>query len=236
MTARSIAVAALVAMGLLAPASATAAASHGLVVRMSDERTVTYWTNPLTNALIHSAPNASSRPVGRLHAFTEDGFPEVYVILAREWSWFQIAFPGRPNGRVGWVRNTDLEVPELNVDHLVIDRSRLRATLYRRGHAIFTAPVGIGTPSDPTPGGTFWVREKFAVASDAAYGPYAFGTSAYSNTLTDWPGGGVVGIHGTDQPRLVPGRPSHGCIRLRNADIARLYRLMPIGTPITVTG
>ena len=32
---------------------------------------------------------------------------------------------------------------------------------------------------------------------------------------------------------LIPGRPSHGCIRVRNADMARLYRLTPIGTPIT---
>ena len=52
--------------------------------------------------------------------------------------------------------------------------------------------------------------------------------------LTDWPAGGFVGIHGTDRPELIPGRVSHGCIRLRNADILRLGRLMPVGTPITV--
>ncbi len=66
------------------------------------------------------------------------------------------------------------------------------------------------------------------------YGPVAFGTSARSTTLTDWPGGGFVGIHGTNQPGLLPGRVSHGCIRLRNADVVRLARLMPVGTPITI--
>ena len=40
--------------------------------------------------------------------------------------------------------------------------------------------------------------------------------------LTDWPGGGVVGIHGTNQPELIPGRPSHGCIRVPNPHIAAL--------------
>ena len=65
------------------------------------------------------------------------------------------------------------------------------------------------------------------------YGAYALGTSAYAK-VSDWPGGGVVGIHGTDQPQLIPGRPSHGCVRVRNADMAPLYKLTPIGTPITI--
>jgi lipoprotein-anchoring transpeptidase ErfK/SrfK len=44
----------------------------------------------------------------------------------------------------------------------------------------------------------------------------------------------VVGIHGTDEPQLVPGRPSHGCMRLHNADITRLWHLISVGTPIDV--
>jgi lipoprotein-anchoring transpeptidase ErfK/SrfK len=66
------------------------------------------------------------------------------------------------------------------------------------------------------------------------YGVYAFGTSAYSPTLTDWPGGGIVGIHGTNQPALIPGRISHGCVRVRNRDITRLRRMMPLGTPVLI--
>ena len=72
-----------------------------------------------------------------------------------------------------------------------------------------------------------------ALRGGTIYGPLAFGTSAYS-VLSDWPGGGVIGIHGTDQPGLLPGRPSHGCVRVRNADIRRLARLMPVGTPLTI--
>ena len=78
------------------------------------------------------------------------------------------------------------------------------------------------------------MREKLTDFGDPFYGPVAFGTSARSPILTDWPGGGVVGIHGTDLPELIPGRVSHGCIRLRNADVRRLGRLMPLGTPITI--
>ena len=66
------------------------------------------------------------------------------------------------------------------------------------------------------------------------YGPIAFGTSARSAVLTDWPGGGFVGVHGTNEPQLIPGRVSHGCIRLRNPDILHLARLLPVGTPVTI--
>jgi lipoprotein-anchoring transpeptidase ErfK/SrfK len=52
--------------------------------------------------------------------------------------------------------------------------------------------------------------------------------------LTDWPGGGFIGIHGTNAPGLIPGRVSHGCIRMRNEDITRLNSLMSVGTPVSV--
>ena len=52
---------------------------------------------------------------------------------------------------------------------------------------------GVGKRSTPTPAGRFWIRERFAVPGRTLYGPYAFGTSAYSR-LSDWPRGGVVGL------------------------------------------
>ncbi len=117
---------------------------------------------------------------------------------------------------------------------LIVDRQALRATLYRHGRPIWSAPVGIGKPGTPTPAGRFWIREKFRTqAPGSLYGPVAFGTSDYS-VLSDWPGGGVVGIHGTNEPSLLPGRPSHGCIRLRNCRRRRLWRLAPVGTPLLI--
>ena len=86
-----------------------------------------------------------------------------------------------------------------------------------------------GRPSTPTPAGRFWIREKFRFKNTPVYGTHALGTAAYAPTLSDWPNGGVVGLHGTNQPGLIPGRPSHGCIRIKNADIARLWRLTPVG-------
>ena len=101
---------------------------------------------------------------------------------------------------------------------------------------MFSAPVGVGQPQSPTPTGEFYVRDVVTRYRSPMYGPIAFGTSARSAVLTDWPAGGFIGIHGTDQPGLIPGAVSHGCVRMRNADILRLAKLMPVGTPIIIVG
>jgi lipoprotein-anchoring transpeptidase ErfK/SrfK len=117
---------------------------------------------------------------------------------------------------------------------LVIDRRRLRGTLRRAGRVVWSSPIGVGKAGTPTPGGRFWIRERLrAPFGGGLYGPWAFGTSAYSS-LSEWPGGGVVGIHGTNQPELIPGRPSHGCIRVPNLAIRRLAGLAPLGTPVLI--
>ena len=146
----------------------------------------------------------------------------------------EVRVPRRPNGAVGWVPRDALGPFNVNRFQLVVNRHTLRATLFKRGRKVWSARVGIGAPGTRTPGGRFWVREKFRFKNTPVYGTHAIGTSAYAPTLTDWPNGGVVGLHGTDQPELIPGRPSHGCIRLRNADIARLWRLLPLGTPLWI--
>ena len=112
--------------------------------------------------------------------------------------------------------------------------SACRARPDKQRKPIFSAPVGVGTSAWPTPAGHFIVRSELTRYASAFYGPIAFGTNARSAVLTDWPAGGFVGIHGTDDPQLLPGRVSHGCIRMRNADIRRLAKLMPVGTALTI--
>jgi len=42
-------------------------------------------------------------------------------------------------------------------------------------------------------------------------------------------------IHGTNQEALIGSPASHGCVRMRNADIVRLFDLIGVGTPLEVT-
>ena len=205
--------------------------------RLSDEERLTRVARTFVEAPIRRAPRPGARPIGRLRFRTEDGPLEVYLLLrsrvdARKRTWIELRVPGRPNGRTGWVLEQHLSEPEIIRTQLRLDRKRLRATLLRSGRRIWQAPIGIGKASTPTPAGRFWIRERLR-SLGGAYGPWAFGTSAYSK-LSDWPRGGVVGIHGTDQPGLIPGRPSHGCVRVRNDKILQLARLMPIGTPVLI--
>jgi hypothetical protein len=240
------ALAAIVSIAAAAPApaatppgelpSSAAAPGH---VRLSNETTYTRWASSVAHAKAYAQPSADARRVGRLRLLTEDGFPEVYILLAARRddqgvSWVRLRLPQRPNNVTGWVRRDALGPFHVVHTRLVVSRRTLRVTLYVRGKRRFRARVGVGAPGTPTPAGSYWIREKFHVSGNPLYGARAMGTAAYSTVLTEWPGGGVIGMHGTGEPGLIPGRPSHGCIRLKNPDIERLYALTPIGTPILI--
>ena len=229
----------LVPLALAAPARAQPQPQLAGSVRLSDEETFTTWAHPEHGAPIRGLPTRTSRRIARVRYLTEDGFPEVYLVLRSftdpdERTWLQVRIPMRPNGRTGWVVDSALGHLHLVRTRLVVDRRHLRAVLYDSGRRIWRSPIAVGKPSTPTPAGRFWIRERIKVPNPRGfYGPQAFGTSAYSR-LSGWPGGGVVGIHGTNEPYLIPGRPSHGCIRVPNRAISQLARLMPIGTPVWI--
>jgi len=215
------------------------AAPIGSVERLSNERTLTLWAHARHPATIHTLPSSTAPRVARLHHSTESGSPEVYILQSRQIdisgvSWIRIRIPTRTNKKTGWVVQSALRKFHRVTTRLIVDRDAREATLFRSGKKIWNSPVGVGAPRTPTPTGKFWVRELLRIdAPSGIYGPFAFGTSAYSS-LSDWPGGGVIGIHGTNRPDLIPGSPSHGCIRVPNAAIKRLAHKMPIGTPIQV--
>jgi lipoprotein-anchoring transpeptidase ErfK/SrfK len=226
-----------VALALAVPAAAASGGTAPVTTVLSNEAGHTVWAHSASRAAIRTRPNEQASALTKLHYMTEDSKPEVYLVLRSrvvgKTTWLQIRVPMRPNGRTGWVRRTDLGPFHVVATQIVVDESRLRATLYRHGHAIWTSVVGVGAPGTPTPKGRFWVREKLSDYASPFYGPVALGTSDYS-TLSEWPHGGVVGMHGTNEPQLLPGRVSHGCIRLPNDAVARLAALTPIGTPILI--
>lgn len=197
------------------------------------------WSSVRRAVTARSAPRADASPVARVDARTPEGTAGVLLILSRATDesgrvWVRARLPVLPNGTTGWVPRRALAGYHEVRTRLVVDLRRLRATLLRNGRPVLRAVVGVGLPQWPTPRGQFYVRNKLVRYRSPFYGPVAFGTSARSSVLTDWPDGGFVGIHGTDSPGTLPGRVSHGCVRMRNPDIERLSRLMPIGTPLTI--
>jgi L,D-transpeptidase catalytic domain len=197
------------------------------------------WAEVYSNVSARTGPTRGARAMIRLRQYTPEGTPNVVQTLSGRINangeyWVRVRLPMLPNGRTGWVPRSTLGPYNEIWTHLVIDRRLFTATLYRKGRAVFTTRVGVGKPYWPTPAGEFYVRERISGFTDPIYGPLAFGTNARSAVLTDWPGGGFIGIHGTNQPEILPGRVSHGCVRMPNAAILRLSRLMPLGTPVTI--
>jgi lipoprotein-anchoring transpeptidase ErfK/SrfK len=206
---------------------------------LGSTRNLSHWA-PVRHATVaRASPDPGAPVVGPVPARTPEGTDDVVAVLGRAADrdggrWVRVGLAVLPNGTTGWVPRRALGGYETVRTRLIVDLADQQATLLRDGRAILRAPVGVGTPAAPTPRGTFLVRDRLTRYRSPAYGPIAFGTSARSPTVTDWPAGGFVGIHGTDQPGLLPGRVSHGCIRLRNPDILALARRMPVGTPVEI--
>jgi lipoprotein-anchoring transpeptidase ErfK/SrfK len=226
-----------------APAAPAEASRPGIdvpdPVALPQSKPTAVWAPVVRSVAALAAPSPDAARVTTLETTTPEGTSNLVLVLARRRDdtgrlWAQVRLPVLPNGTVAWVPRTALGGNRAVRTRLVVDTEALKLTLLRGGRRVLRADIGVGAPDWPTPTGEFYIRNKLTKYRSAFYGPLAFGTSARSAVLTDWPAGGHIGIHGTDRPDLLPGRVSHGCIRMRNADVVRLARLMPIGTPVTI--
>jgi len=181
------------------------------------------------------------RPQGLIARFPRvnaQGATQVFPLLDETYAagttWYRALLPMRPNGSTGWIAADDLELRRSDY-RLRIDLSRFRLKVFRLCEKVAAYRIGVGTRDTPTPGGTFFLNSLLRPPErDTVYGAYAYGLSAYSDAIRDWKGGGIVGLHGTNDPSSVGRRVSHGCIRMRNEDIRALARILPLGTLVTL--
>lgn len=109
--------------------------------------------------------------------------------------------------------------------------------LYENGKKVRMYPVGVGTPSTPTPPGFYSVQTK--EVDPTWIDP--------SDTTVQIPAGpdnplgyrwigfhGTYGIHGTNNPSSVGYYVSNGCVRMYEEDVEELYPLVSVGTPVMV--
>jgi lipoprotein-anchoring transpeptidase ErfK/SrfK len=191
----------------------------------------------VTKVLVRQSPSPNARIVRTLTQFRPDY--RVQEILAVAWRfgtdhkpWYRINLPMRPNGTYGWVPARTLQLKATN-GQIVVHRSSRTIDIYWHGQLKLSARVAIGAPGMETPIGHFYVQARF-VPDDSFLGVFAVETSAYSK-LSEWPGGGVVGIHGTSAPQLLGQAVSHGCVRVANSTAIVLRSYAPLGTPIWIT-
>lgn len=147
----------------------------------------------------------------------------------------EVYLPVRPNGSTGWLQLSDVELRTTDY-RITVDLSEHRLSVRDGNTVMLDTPAGVGRGDTPTPGGVYFIIELLQPPDPSGpYGPYAYGLSGYSEQLRDFAGGtGVIGIHGTNDPRSIGLDVSHGCIRVSNEVIVELASIIPLGTPVTI--
>ncbi|ABR47443.1 ErfK/YbiS/YcfS/YnhG family protein [Alkaliphilus metalliredigens QYMF] len=107
-----------------------------------------------------------------------------------------------------------------------IDLEQRILTLKQYTEILQSYPVAVGKPQTPTPPGDWRIIQKTLNPG----GP--FGTR-WMRINIPW---GGYGIHGTDAPESIGTAASNGCIRMFNEDVEVLYDIVPLGTPVRITG
>jgi lipoprotein-anchoring transpeptidase ErfK/SrfK len=186
---------------------------------------------------VRKAPNPHARVIRVMKAFRPDYRPqEMFAVRKATGSdgkvWYRVSIPMRPNGTYGWIPADTVALKPTH-SQIVVNLNSRTIDIYRFGKRKWHGKVAIGAPGRETPVGHYFVAARFVPYHDAFLGVFAVETSAYSK-LTEWPGGGVVGIHGTSLPQLLGQAVSHGCVRVSNLTARHLKTLAPLGTPIWI--
>jgi lipoprotein-anchoring transpeptidase ErfK/SrfK len=210
-------------------ASVSIPAGYSVVAHSRGSRAQVY-ARPRAGRLITTLPNP-----------TATGDPLVFLVHWQRprWTWprwVRVRLPHRPNGSTGWVRSDGFRFL-LDPFRVQVDLTRHRVSVWRGIRRVLHERIGVGRALTPTPVGRYYIVQLIKTRDPGGlYGPYAFGLSAYSPVLTSFGGGpGQIGLHGTNRPDLLGTDVSHGCIRMRNAAISKLARLLPLGTPVDIT-
>lgn len=187
---------------------------------------------------VRTAPNPHAPVIKVLTQFRDDyRIQEVFAVkLARgtdKKPWYKISVPMRPNGTMGWIPARTVSLAP-TVSEIDVHRKSRTIDLYWHGAHVWHAIIAVGAPGMETPLGHYYAAARFVPYDDPFLGVFGVETSGYSR-LTEWPGGGWFGIHGTDMPQLLGQAVSHGCIRVSNLTATKLRRYAPLGTPIVIT-
>lgn len=196
----------------------------------------------LTEAVVLDAPIPvyahpyAQVPREEMAPVTVLGTPTTLLVLEdRSDGWTRVMLPGRPNGRQGWIRPAGLDRTATTMS-VVVDLEARTLTVFAEEEVILEAAVAVGSSASPTPSGRFYVTDSVQLLSEhGPWGPFAFGLSARSDTITEFNGGdGIIGIHGTNRPDSIGRAASLGCVRLDNETIRELWEIISIGTPVEI--
>jgi lipoprotein-anchoring transpeptidase ErfK/SrfK len=97
--------------------------------------------------------------------------------------------------------------------------------------------TAVGAPKSPSPVGSYTIVVR--LADPTWYGKGKVIPAGKNNPIGPrWIGLNIkgYGIHGTNEPASIGHNASHGCIRLRNADIEELFGMVSVGDAVELVG
>ncbi|MGO8796463.1 MAG: L,D-transpeptidase [Candidatus Sulfotelmatobacter sp.] len=112
-----------------------------------------------------------------------------------------------------------------------------RLAVIEDGKVLACFPVSVGASVSPSPTGEFEIINR--VANPIYYHDGVAMAPGENNPVgTRWIGLSVkgYGIHGTNAPHSIGHAASHGCIRLRNRDVEKLYTMLHVGDVVEIRG
>jgi lipoprotein-anchoring transpeptidase ErfK/SrfK len=133
-----------------------------------------------------------------------------------------------------------LPVESQRLSQLVLRLSERRLYGLRGDRVVVTYPVAIGRDNWETPTGTFTIfqRQQYPAWEHPLTGqvvPPGPDNPLGARWLGFWSDGlNAIGFHGTPDEHLIGEAVSHGCVRLRDADVIELYDRVVMGTTVTV--
>jgi hypothetical protein len=110
-----------------------------------------------------------------------------------------------------------------------------KLAVIENGMVLAYFPVAVGSAVSPSPTGEFQIVSR--VANPTYFHNGVVMMAGRDNPVgTRWMGLNVkgYGIHGTNAPGSVGHATSHGCIRLRNRDVERLYSMLRVGDIVEI--
>ena len=162
--------------------------------------------------------------------------PRTLLVLDSEQDWLRVSVPVRPNGTVGWVRDSDVSTATYRA-RIVVDLYRGRLEAWENGALVAQGAIASGAEETPTPPGGFFVTE-IQEHTDPATGAttWLIGTSAYSEALDSTADGDpAVAILAVGDAAHLSQAISLGCVRI-HPDVLERLALLPLGTPVQILG
>ena len=138
------------------------------------------------------------------------------------------------------VGKTEASNKASNQDFIIINKKYNKLAYFHNGYIEVINPVATGKTWEKTPVGFFKIVNK--IKNRPYYTGHIAGGDPRNPLGKRWLGlnaggtnGDTYGIHGNNNESSIGKYVSHGCVRMHNKDVEKLYEKVEVETPVVIT-